>query len=114
MDNKEVKDNLTECEGGVPGGVTPANVGGMGAIAFPGQFGPKGSGDLPLPSGKVYNQILPFDSFIKSSNRKKKKNKKYKKPNTPDSPYYKHSPNPDVYKYVYDFKTYMNKAKEGI
>lgn len=110
-DDKNI-DNIIECEG-VPNGVTPANVGGMGAIALPGECGLKGSGDLPSPSGKVYNQILPFDSFIKS-NWKKKKRKKYKKPNTPDSPYYEHSPNPDVYKYVYDFKQYMDKAKEGL
>ena len=103
--------NIKECEG-VPNGSTPANVGGMGAIQFPCD-GHVGSGDLPKPSGVgFYKQIMPFDSFIRQNWKKKKKIKK--KPNSPDSPYYKHSPNPSEYKYVYDFKTYMDKAKEEL
>lgn len=108
----ENKDNIKECEG-VPNGITPQQVGGMGTIMFPGG-GHCGSGDLPSPTGKVYKQIMPFDTFIKSPEWKKKKKKKYKKPNTPDSPYYKHSPNPPEYNHVYDFKRYMDKAKEGL
>lgn len=105
-------DKITEeCEGGVPNGITPDCVSGMGPIRFPGEGGiEKGSGDLPLPSGRVYKQIQPFDSFIK--HRKKKRKKNPVKEISPDSPYYKHSPNPPVYKYVYDFKEYCRKTKE--
>lgn len=112
--------NINECD--VPTNcITPANVGGMGAIEFPGDNpnngydGVRGSGDLPLPSGKVYNQILPFDSFVKSSEWKRKKKNKNKKPNTPDSSYYKKLKSSEYYKnFVYDFKEYMDKAKEGL
>ena len=117
----EIKKIKEECEGGVPNGVTPSQVGGMGEITFPGDNpnngydGVKGSGDVPLPSGvsKPYKQIMTYDTFVKSTWKKSNK-KKHVKPNTPDSPYYKHSPNPPEYKYVYDFKTYIDKAKEGL
>lgn len=105
--------NMNECEGGVPNGITPDCVSGMGDIRFPGEGCiQKGSGDIPLPSGRVYKQIQPFDAFIKQNYKKKKK--LHKKKVSPDSPYYKHSPNPPVYKYVYDFKEYVNKVKEEL
>lgn len=104
---------ISECD--VPTNcITPANVGGMGSITFPGECGHLGSGDIPSPTGHVYTQVLPYDSFLKSPHWKKKKKKKHVKPNTPDSPYYEHSPNPKHYNYVYDFKEYMEKSKEGL
>lgn len=106
----ENKNKIIECDG-VPGGITPDCVSGMGPIRFPGENGiERGSGDIPLPSGKLYRQVMPFDTFIKT----KKKKKKYKKDISPDSSYYKHSPNPDVYKYVYDFKEYIKKVKDEL
>ena len=74
---KENEKNLNECEGGA---------------------GEPGSGDLPLPSGKLYKQVAPFDTFLKS----KKKRKKLKKQ--------KHTPNSPHYAYVDDFKTYVERT----
>ena len=60
MSNK----NINECEGGVPGGITPDCVGGMGSIELPGDNpnngydGIKGSGDIPKGSGHDYKQII--------------------------------------------------------
>lgn len=85
----------------------------MGAISLPGELGDKGSGDLPSPTGKVYKQVMPFDSFVKSPEWKKRKKKKHVQ-TTPDSPYYKHSPNPPEYKHVYDFKEYIKRVKEEL
>ena len=61
---KRVKVN--EMCDGVPGGATPASVGGMGAMYFPGPNGEPGSGDIPMPTGKVYQQVAPFGLFVKS------------------------------------------------
>ena len=114
MSNK----NINECEGGVPGGITPDLVGGMGSIELPGDNpnngydGIKGSGDIPKGSGHVYKQIMTYDTFIKLPEWKKKKKNKNKKEMTPDSPYYKHSPNPPEYSHVYDFKEYIKKVKD--
>lgn len=106
--------NIKECEG-VPGGLTFGDVSGMGDIRFPVENGnPQGSGDLPKPSGHVYKQIMPFDSFVKSPDWKKRKKRKNKKEPMKDSSYYKHSPNPSVYKHVYDFKEYIKRVKEEL
>lgn len=110
-----------ECEGGVPGGITPDQVGGMGAIEFPGDNpdngydGVRGSGDIPLGSGvsKPYKQIMTYDTFVKT--KKKKQNKFTTKNETPDSEYYPRQKSSPYYKdFVYDFKTYIKKSKEGI
>ena len=71
---KENEKNLNECEGGAPGAIAFGDIAGMGDITFPGELGEgePGSGDLPLPSGKVYKQVAPFDTFLKS--KKKRKN----------------------------------------
>lgn len=106
--------------------VTPDCVGGMGDIAFPGENpdngydGVKGSGDVPLGSGvgKPYKQIMTYDTFIKTKTPKKKKGeqKQFKtKDESPDSPYYPQLESSPYYKnLVYDFKTYIRKAKEDI
>ena len=62
---------IVECEG-VPGGITPANVGGMGAAYFPGPNGEPGSGDLPSPTGIVYHQVAPYTVFLKELKKKKR------------------------------------------
>lgn len=111
-----------ECEGGVPGGLTPDQVGGMGAIEFPGDNpnngydGVRGSGDLPKSSKNVYKQIMTYDTFVKSKKKKKGEQKKFTTPNeTPDSPYYPKMESSPYYKdFVYDFKTYIKKSKEDI
>lgn len=100
--------NINECDGGVPNGLTPSDVGGMGEISFP-DDGAKGSGDLPSTNGVVYKQIASFGDFVKKS----KKKKTFKTPITPDSPYYKKLKSSEYYKnFVYDFEEYMKKAKE--
>ena len=99
--------DLNECDG-VPGGLTPADVGGMGAAYFPGPNGEPGSGDLPMPTGKVYHQIAPFGVFIKERKRKKK-GKKYKKFRKEDEPCV-HSPNAKVYDYVDDYREYVDRT----
>ena len=95
---------IVECEG-VPGGATPANVGGMGAAYFPGPNGEPGSGDLPSPTGIVYHQVAPFGVFIKELKKKKKK-KKFRKEDEPCS----HSPNAKVYDYVDDYREYVDRT----
>ena len=98
-------DGLDEnCEG-VPGGATPASVGGMGAAYFPGPNGEPGSGDLPMPSGHVYRQVAPFGLFIKARKNKGKKKKKFRKEDEPCS----HSPNAKVYDYVDDYREYVDR-----
>ena len=101
---KENEKNLNECEGGAPGAIAFGDVAGMGDITFPGELGEgePGSGDLPLPSGRVYKQIAPFDTFLKS----KKKRKKLKKQ--------KHTPNTSHYAYVDDYKTYVERTYKKI
>lgn len=96
--------HLNECEG-VPGGTTPADVGGMGAAYFPGPNGEPGSGDLPSPTGIVYHQVAPFGVFIKELKKKKKK-KKFRKEDEPCS----HSPNKKVYDYVDDYREYVDRT----
>ena len=96
---------LLECEG-VPGGATPANVGGMGAAYFPGPNGEPGSGDLPSPTGIVYHQVAPYTTFLKQIKKKKKKTKKFRKEDEPCV----HSPNAKVYDYVDDFREYVDRT----
>lgn len=99
---KEIEKNLNECEGGAPCTISFGDIAGMGDITFPGELGEgePGSGDLPLPSGKLYKQVAPFDTFLKS----KKKRKKLKK----------HTPNTIYYAYVDDFKTYVDRTYKKI
>ena len=95
-----------ECEG-VPGGATPASVGGMGAAYFPGPDGTPGSGDLPSPTGIVYHQVAPYTIFLKElRKKKKKKTKKFRKEDEPCV----HSPNAKVYDYVDDFREYVDRT----
>ena len=100
--------NINECDG-VPGGLTPADVGGMGPAYFPGPNGEPGSGDLPSPTGIVYKQVAPFDSFIKIRKQKKKK-KKFRKEDEPCV----HSENPPIYSYVDDFRDYVDRTYNNI
>ena len=95
---------LNECDG-VPGGITPADVGGMGAAYFPGPNGEPGSGDLPSPTGVVYHQIAPYTVFIKELKKKKKK-KKFRKEDEPCAKY----DNPPIYKHVDDFRDYVDRT----
>ena len=97
-----------ECEG-VPGGLTPVDVGGMGAAYFPGPNGEPGSGDLPMPTGRVYQQVAPFSGFIKMKKSKKKK-KKFRKEDEPCS----HSPNAKVYDYVDDYREYVDRTYNNV
>ena len=106
--NKLVRiNNILECDG-VPGGLTPADVGGMGPAYFPGPNGEPGSGDLPSPTGKVYQQVAPFGIFVNSlyGKRKKKRKKKFRKENEPCV----HSPNAKVYDYVDDYREYVDRT----
>ena len=96
---------IVECDG-VPGGATPANVGGMGAAYFPGPNGEPGSGDLPSPTGIVYHQVAPYTTFLKQIKKKKKKTKKFRKEDEPCV----HSPNAKVYDYVDDFREYVDRT----
>ena len=100
--------DLYECDG-VPGGLTPADVGGMGPAYFPGPNGEPGSGDLPSPTGIVYKQVAPFDSFIKIRKQKRKK-KKFRKEDEPCV----HSENPPIYSYVDDFRDYVDSTYNNI
>ena len=100
--------NINECDG-VPGGLTPADVGGMGPAYFPGPNGEPGSGDLPSPTGIVYKQVAPFDSFIKIRKQKKKK-KKFRKEDEPCA----HSENPPIYSHVDDFRDYVDRTYDKI
>jgi hypothetical protein len=100
---------IVECEG-VPGGLTPADVGGMGPAYFPGPNGEPGSGDLPSPTGIVYKQVAPFDTFIKMRRPKKNKKKKFRKEDEPCV----HSPNAKVYDYVDDFRDYVDRTYNNI
>ena len=100
--------NINECDG-VPGGLTPADVGGMGPAYFPGPNGEPGSGDLPSPTGIVYKQVAPFDSFIKIRKQKKKK-KKFRKEDEPCV----HSENPPIYSHVDDFRDYVDRTYNQI
>lgn len=97
--------SIDECDG-VPGGATPANVGGMGAAYFPGPNGEPGSGDLPSPTGIVYHQVAPYTMFLKQTKKKKKKTKKFRKEDEPCV----HSPNAKVYDYVDDFREYVDRT----
>ena len=99
---------IVECEG-VPGGITPANVGGMGAAYFPGPNGEPGSGDLPSPTGIVYHQVAPYTVFLKELKKKKKK-KKFRIEDEPCA----HSKNPKVYNYVDDFREYVDRTYNNI
>ena len=101
--------NINECDG-VPGGLTPADVGGMGPAYFPGPNGEPGSGDLPSPTGIVYKQVAPFDTFIKIRKQKKKKKKKFRIEDEPCA----HSPNTKVYDYVDDFRDYVDRTYNNI
>lgn len=107
LENEEMEKQMRECAG-VPGGATPADVGGMGPIACPGELGPAGSGDLPSPTGIVYHQVAPFTIF-KEKKRKKKK-KKFRKEDEPCV----HSPNAKVYDYVDDFREYVDRTYNNI
>ena len=100
--------NINECDG-VPGGLTPAYVGGVGPAYFPGPNGEPGSGDLPSPTGIVYKQVAPFDSFIKIRKQKKKK-KKFRKEDEPCV----HSENPPIYSHVDDFRDYVDRTYDNI
>ena len=100
---------IYECDG-VPGGLTPADVGGMGAIYFPGPEGVPGSGDLPMPTGHVYKQIAPFDTFLKERKKKKNKKKKFRKEDEPCV----HSPNAKVYDYVDDYRDYVDRTYNNV
>ena len=100
--------DLYECDG-VPGGLTPADVGGMGPAYFPGPNGEPGSGDLPSPTGIVYKQVAPFDSFIKIRKQKRKK-KKFRKEDEPCV----HSENPPIYSHVDDFRDYVDRTYDNI
>ena len=98
--------NLNECDG-VPGGLTPADVGGMGPAYFPGPNGEPGSGDLPSPTGIVYHQVAPFGVFIKElKSKKKKKKKKFRKEDEPCAKY----DNPPIYSHVDDFRDYVDRT----
>ncbi len=101
--------NINECDG-VPGGLTPADVGGMGPAYFPGPNGEPGSGDLPSPTGIVYKQVAPFDAFIKIRKQKKKKKKKFRIEDEPCA----HSKNPKIYNYVDDFRDYVDRTYNNI
>ena len=100
---------IVECDG-VPGGLTPTYVGGMGPAYFPGPNGEPGSGDLPSPTGIVYKQVAPFDTFIKMRRPKKNKKKKFRKEDEPCV----HSPNAKVYDYVDDFRDYVDRTYNNI
>ncbi len=100
--------NINECDG-VPGGLTPADVGGMGPAYFPGPNGEPGSGDLPSPTGIVYKQVAPFDTFIKIRKQKKKK-KKFRIEDEPCA----HSKNPKIYNHVDDFRDYVDRTYNNI
>ena len=100
---------LNECDG-VPGGVTPGCIGGMGPACFPGADGTPGSGDLPSPTGIVYQQVAPFSIFIKDWKKKKKKKKKFRKEDEPCV----HSPNKKVYNYVDDYREYVDRTYNNI
>ena len=100
---------LNECEG-VPGGATPANVGGMGTAYFPGPNGEPGSGDLPSPTGIVYHQVAPYTMFLKQTKKKKKKKKKFRKEDEPCV----HSENPPIYSHVDDFRDYVDRTYDNI
>ena len=101
--------NINECDG-VPGGLTPADVGGMGPAYFPGPNGEPGSGDLPSPTGIVYKQVAPFDTFIKIRKQKKKKKKKFRIEDEPCA----HSKNPKIYDHVDDFRDYVDRIYSNI
>ena len=102
--------DMYECEG-VPGGLTPVDVGGMGPAYFPGPNGEPGSGDLPSPTGKVYQQVAPFGIFVNSLyGKKKKRKKKFRKEDEPCV----HSPNAKVYDYVDDYREYVDRTYNNI
>ena len=105
--NDEIWD-LNECDG-VPGGITPADVGGMGPAYFPGPNGEPGSGDLPSPTGVVYHQVAPYTMFLKGQKKKKKK-KKFRIEDEPCA----HSKNSKVYNYVDDFREYVDRTYNNI
>lgn len=104
-----MKSNINECDVAPVNCLTFGDVEGIGDIYFPGERGDKGSGDLPMPSGKLYKQVLPFDSFIRKPIPKKKKNKKGHF-NKKDEPCV-HTDNPPIYKYVDDYRTYAERTK---
>ena len=96
--------NKNECDVASPnGGLVFGDVAGMGPITFPGECGENGSGDLPMPSGRVYQQVAPFSTFKKL---KWKKKKKFRKSDEPCS----HSPNKPVYNYVDDYRDYVDRT----
>ena len=100
---------VNECDG-VPGGLTPASVGGMGAAYFPGPDGSPGSGDLPSPTGKVYHQVAPYTMFVQELKKKKKKRKKFRKEDEPCAV----KDNPPIYKHVDDFREYVDRIYNQI
>lgn len=98
--------NVNECDFCSPnGGVVLGDIAGMGSITFPGECGEAGSGDLPMPTGKVYQQVAPFGAFVKMKKSKKRK-KKFRKEDEPCV----HSPNKPVYDYVDDFRQYVDRT----
>ena len=103
-----ISEYIYECDG-VPGGITPADVGGMGAITFPGADGTPGSGDIPMPTGHVYQQVAPFGIFIRAKKGKKRK-KKFRKEDEPCA----HSPNAKVYDYVDDYREYVDRTYDNM
>ena len=100
--------NINECDG-VPGGLTPADVGGMGPAYFPGPNGEPGSGDLPSPTGIVYKQVAPYTMFIKDIKKKKKK-KKFRKEDELCAKYDNHP----VCKHIDDFRDYVDRVYNQI
>lgn len=99
--------DVFECDCAAPnGGAVFGDVSGMGPINLPGECGPAGSGDLPMPSGRVYKQVAPFDTFIKIKKSKKGKKKKFRKEDEPCV----HSPNGPMYNYVDDYRDYVDRT----
>lgn len=104
-----IKKDINECDAVSPnGGAIFGDISGMGEISFPGPNGEPGSGDLPMPSGKLYKQVLPFDSFVKLSKPKKKKKKGHFNKEDEECV---HTENPPIYKYVDDYRTYVERTK---
>lgn len=111
---KEYHTEMYECDVVAPnGGVVFGDVAGIGPITFPDECGEKGSGDLPTPSGKVYQQVAPFGQFIKMKKRKTKAKGKKKKFRKEDEPCV-HSENPPMYNYVDDFRDYVDRTYNNI
>lgn len=112
-DDDEAED-IYECDAVAPnGGAIFGDVAGIGSITFPDECDEKGSGDLPMPSGKVYQQVAPFGQFVKMKKRKTKTKGKKKKFRKEDEPCV-HSENPPMYNYVDDFRDYVDRTYNNI